>query len=62
MNVSIPSNVRAALYLLSVFIGSTVAFLTAAGVKLSVWVLALAAGFNAVVAIVARANVTPDTK
>ena len=59
---NIASNVRSAIYVTSVFVNAMVAFLVAANVELNVWALAVLAGLNAVVAVVARANVTPDHK
>jgi hypothetical protein len=53
------AKVRAIVYLLSVFINASIAIVLTE-VKLSVWVLGGVAGFNAVVAILAKANVTPD--
>lgn len=60
MNVKVPSNVRAALYVVSVFLNTFTAALVAGGVKLNIWVVAGLAGFNAVVALMARANVSPN--
>lgn len=54
------STVRSLIYLLSVFINACTAFLVASGVVLNIWLLAIVAGFNAVVAVMARANVTPE--
>lgn len=61
MNVNIPSSVRSAMYLASVFASTFIGVVVAAGVHLSIWVVAGVSAFNAVVAIVARVNVTPDT-
>lgn len=57
--MNLPSNVRSAIYLLSVFINTFIAAIIAAGVHLSVFVIAGVAGINAVVAILAKVNVTP---
>lgn len=53
------SKVRDAIYLISVFVNATVAVLLTE-ITLSIWVIALVAGFNAAVAILAKKNITPD--
>ena len=55
-----PSSVRSVLYVLTVFINATLGVLVASGVEVSVYVMAVVAGFNAVVALMAKSNVTPD--
>lgn len=53
------SKVRDSIYLISVFVNATVAVLLTE-ITLSIWVIALVAGFNAAVAILAKNNITPD--
>lgn len=53
------SKVRYAVYVLSIFINAAVAVLVTQ-VEVSVYVLAAVAGLNAVVAVIAGHNVTPD--
>ena len=55
-----PSAIRSALYVLSVFINATLAVLISSDVELSVYILAVVAGFNAVVALMARSNVSEE--
>lgn len=54
------SSARSALYALQVFVNATVGVLVASKVEISVYVIALIAGFNAVMGLLAKANVTPD--
>lgn len=59
MFLALPSSVRSALYGFTIFVNAMVAVVVTE-VKLSVWVLGAVAGFNALVALMAHANVTPD--
>lgn len=54
------SSVRTTLYVLSVALNAFMAVLLTSDVNISVFVLAGVASFNAVVALMAGANVTPD--
>jgi len=54
------SSVRTALYVLSVFINAVMGVLVTSDIVIPVVALALVAGFNAVVALMAGANVQPD--
>jgi hypothetical protein len=58
MSINPPSQVRAVLYILSVFVNASAGVLTASEVHLSVWIVAGLAGFNAVVAAMAVSNVS----
>lgn len=49
--------IRSAIYTLTVFVNALVAVVQTE-VKLSVWVLGVVAGFNALVALMAKANVS----
>lgn len=60
MNINPPSVVRQLAYIVSVFVNASMGVLIANNVELSVWVLAVIAGFNAVVALMASINITPD--
>ena len=60
MKFNPPSSIRTGLYVLSVFINAVMGVLITSEVSLPVVVLALVAGFNAVVALMAGVNVTPD--
>lgn len=54
------SNVRTGMYVFSVFINAVMGVLLTSSVVVPVVAVALLAGFNAVVALMAGANVTPD--
>lgn len=54
--MSLSPKARSIVYLLSVFVNGTVAVLVTE-IELSVWALAPLAGFNAVVALLAKSNV-----
>jgi len=54
------SKVRAIVYILGVFVNAFFGVLATAGMELSIWVVAGLAGFNAIVAFMAQANVTPE--
>lgn len=60
MNINPPSSVRTGLYVTSVFINAVTGVLITSEVVVPVVALALIAGFNAVVALMAGANVTQD--
>ena len=60
MNINPSSNIRTVLYLVTVFINAVVGVVTTSGVVVPIAVLAIVAGFNAVVALMAGANVAPD--
>lgn len=62
MKLNPSSNVRTSLYIITVFMNAMIGALVASGVAVSVFVLATMAGFNAVVALMAGINVTPDQK
>jgi len=62
MKLNPSSSVRTALYVLSVAINAFMAVLLTSDVVISVFILAGIAAFNAVVALMAGANVTPDEK
>lgn len=54
------SKVRAIIYTLGVFVNAFFGVLATGEVKLPIWVVAALAGFNAVLALMAKANVTPE--
>jgi hypothetical protein len=60
MRLNPSSTVRATLYVVSIFINAVMGVMIANEVVMPVFVLALLAGFNAVVAVMAGANVTSD--
>lgn len=60
MKFNPPSTVRTFLYVMGVAINTFVGVLLTSDIKLSVYVLAAIAAYNAVVALMAGANVTPD--
>jgi hypothetical protein len=60
MSINPSSTVRTGLYVLSVFINAVMGVLVTSEVVIPIIALALVAGFNAVVAIMAGANVTQD--
>lgn len=60
MSFNPPSTIRTALYVMMVFINAMMAVLVSSEVKLPVLLVAFVAGFNAVVGLMASANVTPD--
>lgn len=60
MKLNPPSYVRSTLYALSVAINAFMAVLLTGNVEVSIFVLAGVAAFNAVVALMAGVNVTPD--
>lgn len=55
-----PSYVRTGMYALSVFVNAVLGVLLANEVSVSVYIIAVVAGYNAVVALMAGANVTPE--
>ena len=52
------STIRSIIYVVGVFLNAFIASLIGANVHLPVWVVASLAGYNAVMALMARANVT----
>lgn len=60
MSINPSSRVRTTLYVLGVFVNATMGALITSEVVVPVIALALLAGFNAVVAIMAGVNVRPD--
>jgi hypothetical protein len=60
VSINPSSAVRTGLYVISVFINAMLGVLVTSEVVIPIIALALVAGFNAVVAIMAGANVTPD--
>lgn len=62
MKLNPSSNVRTSLYIFTVFMNAVIGALVASGAAVSVIILAVMAGFNAVVALMAGINVTPDQK
>lgn len=60
MNINPPSKVRALLYIMAVFANAVMGVLASSSVAVPIIVVALLAGFNAVVALMAGVNVTPD--
>lgn len=62
MKINPSSSVRTTLYVLSVAINAFMAVLLTSEVVISVFVLAGIASFNAVVALMAGINVTPDNE
>lgn len=62
MKINPSSAVRTSLYILAVFINAVMGVLITSQVAIPVLVLALVSGFNAVVAVMAGVNVTPDQK
>lgn len=60
MKLNPSSNVRTMLYVLSVAVNAFMAVLLTNDVEMNVYALAGIAAFNAVVALMAGANVTPD--
>jgi hypothetical protein len=61
-DINLPPKVRSVVYVLSVFINAVFGVLATNEVKLSVWVVAGLAGFNAVVAVLAARNVSTTKK
>jgi hypothetical protein len=60
MQFNPPSAVRTTLYVTSVALNAMMGVILTSEVEVSVYVLAGIAGFNAVVALMAGLNVTPD--
>lgn len=60
MRLNPSSSVRIVLYALSVAVNAFMGVLLTSDISISVYVLAGVAAFNAVVALMAGANVTPD--
>lgn len=60
--VNLPANIRTIIYVLTVFGNAVLGAFIAAGTEVPIVVTAVAAGFNAVVALLAGRNVTPDKK
>ena len=56
------STVRTSLYVFSVFINAVAGVVLTSDVVVPIIAVALLAGFNAVVALMAGANVTPDVE
>lgn len=60
MSINPSSTIRTGLYVIAVFINAVMGVLITSDVVVPVMVLALVAGFNAVVALMAGANVNPE--
>lgn len=60
MEVNLPAKIRTIIYLLSVFVNATLAVVLTE-VTVNIWVLGVVAGLNALVALLAKSNVTPDS-
>jgi hypothetical protein len=60
MKLNPPSIVRTFLYVSSVFINAMMGVFLTSDIQIPVGVIAILSGFNAVVALIAGANVTPD--